>query len=77
MVAAANLPGNIVSTLIMDILGRKRVLGYSMGISAILAIIFAFSEAAWLTVGTACVLNAVSIAGWNAVTNTSTLGVAT
>ena len=67
MVAAANLPGNIVSTLIMDSLGRKRVLGYSMGISAVFAILFAFSTTAWMTVGTACVLNAVSIAGWNAV----------
>ena len=67
MVAAANLPGNIVATLIMDWLGRKRVLGYSMGISAVFAIFFAFSTTAWMTVTNACILNAVSIAGWNAV----------
>ena len=67
MVAAANLPGNIASTLLMDTLGRKRVLGYSMGISAAFAVLFAFSTTAWMTVGTACLLNAFSIAGWNSV----------
>ena len=60
LVAASNLPGNIVSSLVVDWLGRKHLLALSMAISGGLAILFAFSTSASYVVPIACLFNAVS-----------------
>jgi len=72
MVSAANLPGNIISAFLMDHWGRKRVLSVTMMIAAGLAVLFAFSKTAVLTVITACLLNMISIGGWNSLDCVST-----
>ncbi|KAL6070224.1 Synaptic vesicle glycoprotein 2A [Balamuthia mandrillaris] len=66
LVAAANLPGNIASALLMDRLGRKMILFLSMAIAACLAVGFAFSHNPIATVTIACAFNAISVGGWNA-----------
>jgi len=72
LVAAANLPGNIISSLLMDKIGRKRLLSFSMLIASGLAVLFAFSRTAALTVIAACLLNMVSVGGWNSLDCVST-----
>jgi MFS transporter, VNT family, synaptic vesicle glycoprotein 2 len=72
LVAAANLPGNLLASCLMDRVGRRRLLGVSMLFSALFAFIFAFSQVAWLTVATACLLNMVSVGGWNSLDCLST-----
>ncbi|KNC48400.1 major facilitator superfamily transporter [Thecamonas trahens ATCC 50062] len=66
IVAAANLPGNIVSAVLMDRIGRKNVLVGTMTTAAGLGVLFAFSHRAGLVITVASAFNAVSIGGWNA-----------
>lgn len=66
IVAAANLPGNVASALLMDRLGRRAVLILSMGLSAVLGVAFAFSHTTVTVLLAACLFNAISIGGWNA-----------
>lgn len=72
LVAAANLPGNIIAAFLMDRIGRRFLLGGGMMLAAILAVIFAFSHSAALTVTVACLLNMVSVGGWNSLDCLST-----
>jgi MFS family permease len=71
-VPAANLPGNIAAALLMDRVGRKNLLGGSMLVACGMALVFALSKTATLTVIAACLLNAVSIGAWNALDCLST-----
>lgn len=72
LVAAANLPGNLLASYLMDKMGRKRLLGYSMLLSTLFGVLFAFSPNAAMTVTTASLLNAVSVGGWNSLDCLST-----
>lgn len=71
-VAAANLPGNIVSAVVMDKLGRKLVLAGSMMVASALAVLFAFSSARILVIIVASAFNGISIGGWNSLDCLST-----
>ncbi|EKX55521.1 hypothetical protein GUITHDRAFT_62632 [Guillardia theta CCMP2712] len=65
LVALSNLPGNILSLLLVDVIGRNTLLSVSMFLSALSAI------GAWLSkdgVATGiffCIFNGVSVVGWN------------
>ncbi|KAL4087680.1 hypothetical protein PRIC1_013568 [Phytophthora ramorum] len=69
--AAANLPGNIMTGLLMDRLGGRRILAISMLLSAGCAIGFAYANSS--ASGAAAIVllasgfNAFSTAGWNAI----------
>jgi len=65
-VAAANLPGNILSSLLMDRVGRKAVLAGGMTLASLSALLFAFESNVTLVVLAACSFNMFSIGGWNA-----------
>lgn len=72
--ALANLPGNVASIVLIERLGRKRLLAYSMLLAAGSAFLFAFtsSRATWLAVVAACLFQAFSVAGWNSLDALST-----
>lgn len=72
--ALANLPGNVASFVLIERLGRKRLLAYSMLLAAGSAFLFALtsSRAVWLAVVAACLFQAFSVAGWNALDALST-----
>ncbi|KAF4316447.1 hypothetical protein BBO99_00006170 [Phytophthora kernoviae] len=69
--AAANLPGNIMTAVLMDRLGGRRILGISMLLSACCATGFAYANSS--AAGAAAIVllasgfNAFSTAGWNAI----------
>ncbi|KAG6972577.1 hypothetical protein JG687_00001417 [Phytophthora cactorum] len=69
--AAANLPGNIMTALLMDRLGGRRILAISMLLSAGCATVFAYANSS--ASGAAAIVllasgfNAFSTAGWNAI----------
>ncbi|KUF64691.1 Solute carrier family 22 member 7 [Phytophthora nicotianae] len=69
--AAANLPGNIMTALLMDRLGGRRILAISMLLSAGCATGFAYANSS--ASGAAAIVllasgfNAFSTAGWNAI----------
>ncbi|KAG7380594.1 hypothetical protein PHYPSEUDO_006988 [Phytophthora pseudosyringae] len=69
--AAANLPGNIMTALLMDRLGGRRILAISMLLSAGCATGFAYANSsasgAVSIVLLASGFNAFSTAGWNAI----------
>jgi MFS family permease len=65
--ACANLPGNIVSIVYMDMIGRQRILQYGMGLAAVSVTGFAVdTKDAAIVVLCAALFNAFSVAGWNA-----------
>jgi len=72
LVSASNLPGNIVSLILVEIIGRKYLLAMDMGASAVLAVGFAFSDSKWAIVPIAMCFNGISIGGWNALDCSST-----
>ena len=64
--AAANLPGNVVSILLVDKYGRKKLLFFGMLLSAISSIGFAIGKSQKeLVVLCAALFNAFSVIGWN------------
>jgi len=67
LVAFANLPGNVVSILVVDRpeVGRKRLYVGSMLAAAALAVIFGCSSTKVLVVAAAMGYNAVSVGAWN------------
>lgn len=67
LVSASTLPGNIAAALLLDRIGRRRVLSGAMLGACLCAVGFAFLRVAPLTVAFACAFNAFSVAGWNAV----------
>jgi MFS family permease len=66
LVAASNLPGNILVSLVIDKVGRKNLLGYTLSISTGLVVVLAFAqESKFVVVTLACVFNAISCGCWN------------
>jgi MFS family permease len=64
--ALANLPGNIVSIIFVESLGRRRLLSYGMGLAAISLIGFIIDPTqASVVVLSASLFNAFSVVGWN------------
>lgn len=72
LVAAANLPGNIVATALMDVVGRKALMNYSLVGACLCTVFFAVAKSEALVVTAACLLNAVSVGCWNALDCLST-----
>ena len=74
MVAAANLPGNLLSGLLMERVGRKGILVSSLVAASLSAIgfCFALSMSEATVVFAACCLNAVSTCSWNSLDCLST-----
>jgi len=65
--ACANLPGNLVSILYMDTLGRHTLLKYGMALAALSGLGFAIdTKDAAVVIFCAALFNAFSVAGWNA-----------
>ena len=65
--ALANLPGNIFAIQYIEVMGRRKMLCYGMVLAAFSAIGFAVGTSVPVVVVTcACLFNAFSVAGWNA-----------
>ncbi|XP_059808469.1 synaptic vesicle glycoprotein 2B-like isoform X3 [Hypanus sabinus] len=62
----AVLPGNIVSALFMDKVGRIKMIGGSMLLSAITCFFLFFGSSESAMIGMQCLFCGVSIAAWNA-----------
>jgi MFS family permease len=63
--ALANLPGNIVSILYVEQIGRRRLLFYGMVLAGISTVGFALGTAVpAVVVISATLFNAFSVAGW-------------
>ena len=64
--ALANLPGNIVSIIFVESLGRRRLLSYGMCLASISLIGFIIDPTeASVVVLSASLFNAFSVVGWN------------
>ncbi|XP_056396313.1 synaptic vesicle glycoprotein 2C [Hyla sarda] len=61
----AVLPGNIVSALLMDKIGRLTMLGGSMVLSGISCFFLWFGTSESMMVGMLCVYNGLTISAWN------------
>ena len=72
LVQAANLPGNVISSLLVDRVGRKGVLAWSLVFACAAAVAFPFARTEWTVVLCACLLNAASTCSWNALDCLST-----
>ncbi|XP_044300958.1 synaptic vesicle glycoprotein 2B [Varanus komodoensis] len=60
------LPGNIISALLMDKIGRIRMIGGSMLISAVCCFFLFFGNSESAMIGWQCLFCGTSIAAWNA-----------
>ena len=65
MVQAANLPGNILAILLIDRVGRNRLLSISMFGSSAICLVMGFQHSLEPIVVLACAYNGVSIIGWS------------
>ncbi|KAL7836604.1 hypothetical protein AOLI_G00278880 [Acnodon oligacanthus] len=61
----AVLPGNIVSALLMDKIGRLSMLGFSMVLSGISCFFLWFGTSEAMMIGMLCLYNGLSISAWN------------
>ncbi|KAG5280764.1 hypothetical protein AALO_G00063780 [Alosa alosa] len=61
----AVLPGNIVSALLMDKIGRLSMLGFSMVLSGISCFFLWFGTSESMMIGMLCLYNGLSISAWN------------
>ncbi|KAL4617534.1 synaptic vesicle glycoprotein 2C-like isoform X1 [Arapaima gigas] len=61
----AVLPGNIVSALLMDKIGRLTMLGGSMILSGISCFLLCFGTSESMMIGMLCLYNGLSISAWN------------
>ena len=66
LVAAAYLPGNIASALLMERVGRRGVLAGSLLLACASAVAFPFAKTEAAVLLAACTLNCVSTCSWNA-----------
>ncbi|TMW68086.1 hypothetical protein Poli38472_007758 [Pythium oligandrum] len=66
--AGANLPGNIISLYLVDVVGRKQLLSGAFFAAACSALLFAFNVegSATVVVFVSCLFNACTTAAWNA-----------
>nr|XP_006110897.1 synaptic vesicle glycoprotein 2B [Pelodiscus sinensis]XP_006110898.1 synaptic vesicle glycoprotein 2B [Pelodiscus sinensis]XP_025037457.1 synaptic vesicle glycoprotein 2B [Pelodiscus sinensis] len=60
------LPGNIISALLMDKIGRIKMIGGSMLISAVCCFFLFFGDSESAMIGLQCLFCGASIAAWNA-----------
>ncbi|XP_023583582.1 synaptic vesicle glycoprotein 2B [Trichechus manatus latirostris] len=60
------LPGNIISALLMDRIGRLKMIGGSMLISAVCCFFLFFGNSESAMIGWQCLFCGTSIAAWNA-----------
>jgi MFS family permease len=65
IVAAAFLPGNLASALLMERIGRRGVLAGSLLLACLCAIAFPYAATEATVLLAACTLNAVSTCSWN------------
>uniref|UniRef100_A0A673NRI3 Synaptic vesicle glycoprotein 2C-like n=1 Tax=Sinocyclocheilus rhinocerous TaxID=307959 RepID=A0A673NRI3_9TELE len=61
----AVLPGNIVSALLVDKIGRLSMLGFSMILSGISCFFLWFGTSESMMIGMLCLYNGLSISAWN------------
>ncbi|XP_026870871.2 synaptic vesicle glycoprotein 2Ca [Electrophorus electricus] len=61
----AVLPGNIVSALLVDKIGRLSMLGFSMILSGISCLFLWFGSSEAMMIGMLCLYNGLSISAWN------------
>ncbi|KAF4112990.1 synaptic vesicle glycoprotein 2Ca [Onychostoma macrolepis] len=61
----AVLPGNVVSALLMDKIGRLSMLGFSMILSGISCFFLWFGTSESMMIGMLCLYNGLSISAWN------------
>ncbi|XP_063151617.1 synaptic vesicle glycoprotein 2C [Candoia aspera] len=61
----AVLPGNIVSALLMDRIGRLTMLGGSMILSGISCLFLLFGTSGSMMIGMLCLYNGLTISAWN------------
>uniref|UniRef100_A0A673G9M5 Synaptic vesicle glycoprotein 2C-like n=1 Tax=Sinocyclocheilus rhinocerous TaxID=307959 RepID=A0A673G9M5_9TELE len=61
----AVLPGNIISALLMDKIGRLSMLGFSMILSGISCFFLWFGTSESMMLGMLCLYNGLSISAWN------------
>ena len=66
LTALATLPGNIVTALVIDRVGRKPLLAGASTLAAVVGVAMAFAQGPTAIVTAACVFNFVSVAAWNA-----------
>jgi MFS family permease len=66
LVAISQLPGNVIATLLMDRVGRGKILAAAMAASACCTVGIAFIKDGAQVVALMCIFSGVSIAGWNA-----------
>lgn len=67
LVAISNLPGNILSVVLIDRIGRRKTLAVGLAAGALFGAAFAFAPAGrgGLAVVAACGYNGVSVSAWN------------
>jgi MFS family permease len=67
MFAGANLPGNLVSLYLVDLIGRHHLLSGSFGASALCSLLFAFNVngSKGMVVFVSCLFNACTTCAWN------------
>ncbi|XP_060709635.1 synaptic vesicle glycoprotein 2B isoform X1 [Hemiscyllium ocellatum] len=65
IIAAANLPGNIFTILLMDLLGGKFLLGASLFLSGICAFFIWQVKTKTQSLIVSCVFSAISVVAWN------------
>ena len=72
--AIANLPGNIASFFLIEKIGRKKLIGYSMLLASFSGnlYILTYKKYPWIAVICTCAFNAFSVSGWNSLDALST-----
>jgi VNT family MFS transporter (synaptic vesicle glycoprotein 2) len=70
--AAANIPGNVAASLLLDRMQRKYLLVVSLLLTMGCTLALAFLRSEGLVLAASCMMNAVSVTAWNAVNVLST-----
>ncbi|PAA92603.1 hypothetical protein BOX15_Mlig025326g4 [Macrostomum lignano] len=72
LVNASNLPGNLLSIVLMDRLGRRTILSASMLLTAVSVFLVATVRVQWQALALSCAFAGLSASGWNALGVVST-----
>ena len=65
LVALSNLPGNLASAWLVEVIGRKWTLVSSMAVACVSMVLFLLVENTWQNVAAVCLFNGLSVGGWN------------